>query len=163
MGAYDGALRRLIKAIKQSGQREAGREISALACHFLLRSMHLAAKPKLYAIAPSVLGQRYRGFSLPDLIAHELLSKTEWDLIDSRLAAQFGHLRSSSKGLGLQERFARKQLMAKPAGSGEDLGSILIIDDVITTGATMAYAVKIARGLGFSKVTCFALAMAAAS
>lgn len=91
------------------------------------------------------------------------MSKTGWDLIDSRLAAQFGYLKSSSKGLGLQERLARKQLMSKPVASGEDLGSILIIDDVITTGATMAYAVNIASGLGFSKVSCFALAMTAAS
>jgi predicted amidophosphoribosyltransferase len=95
------------------------------------------------------------------------LAHTGWEALPQELAGHFPDQRASSRGMSLEQRLARRRREALPTPSPAEApdsdaarGPLLVLDDVVTTGATLSSAVARASELGFHPVRCFALALA---
>lgn len=160
LGAYEGLLQECITAVKQRGHKAVGRELAQLAAGGVVASG--LGPAQVMSLRPSRAGQRYRGFSLPMMMEDEVLARTGWQPVPRELRAYFPEGQSSSRGLNLEQRLERQQGLSpsfpEPPEGGR--GMLWLLDDVVTTGATMSLAVAIARGLGYDPISCFALAVA---
>lgn len=165
MGCYDGVLRSVLMAVKSRGHRAAGRELARHGVErWLAQRDRLPAQARIHAVRASRAGQKLRGFSLPRMLADELHHQSGWPLLEASLADWFPLDSNRSRGLGVEERWTRRQARAVP----EELrrvcrGALVLVDDVVTTGATMTATVSVARELGFSPIVCLALATAPVS
>ena len=163
LGAYEGVLQACLTAVKQQGHKSLARELAQMAGESAARCWGGGPERVVYSVRPSRAGQRLRGFSLPWLMERAVLERTDWKALSEPLAASFPDRETSSQGLNLEERLARQQgapWQGRPA-EGTGRGALLILDDVVTTGATLAAAVNAARELGFDPISCLALAVAA--
>lgn len=162
MGCYDGALRGVLVAVKSRGHRAAGRELARHGVEqWLAQPDRLPVEARIHAVRASRAGEKLRGFSLPRMLAEELRRHTGWPLLEPSLASWFPTDSKRSRGLGLEERWARRQARAVPPELQRGCrGGLVLVDDVVTTGATMAATVNVARELGFRPIVCLALATA---
>lgn len=152
-GAYDGALRRLIHVFKFEGVRTLQRPLGDLLAQALPREAGFDA------IAPMPLHWRrrwQRGFNQSELLAREIARR--WrvpvrSLVRRRKAtAPQAGLTSAQRRRNVQGAFeARKRLRL-------DGMRILLIDDVLTTGATASACARALKRAGASHVTFLALA-----
>lgn len=162
MGCYEGALRSVIMAVKSQGHRAAGRELARLGVDsWMEHQLRFPNRPTICPIAASSSGQRLRGFSFPHMLATELHRRTSWPLLESSTARLFPSDTGRSRGLGLTDRWARR-LRRQPEETlpKSVRGPLVLIDDVVTTGATMTSTVTVAHQLGFEPIVGLALAVA---
>lgn len=152
-GAYDGVLRKLIHLFKFEGVRTLQRPLGGLLAQALPRELAFDA------IVPMPLHWRrrwQRGFNQSELLAREISRR--WHTPVRRLvrrkkatAPQAG-LTSAQRRKNMQGAFA-----AKPAEGLKGM-RILLIDDVLTTGATASACARALKRAGASQVTFLALA-----
>ncbi len=161
LGSYEGVLAEAIGAVKHKGHKALGRELARLAALAVGRRWGSNERHSVYPLRASRSGQRYRGFSLPGMMEEAVLETTGWSALDGETARRFPDSAVSSHGLNLEQRLER-QFPNRPFQTQEnrEAGPILLLDDVVTSGATMGAAVSRARELGFGPVRCFALALA---
>ena len=164
---YDGSVRRAIVAAKTGARpdvfRTAGRELADLAVtldNLAVTLDNLAVtlgnRPDRFALVTWVpasrRGRAERGFDQGRIMAGVLGKQLK---IPTRRVFSSG--RSSQLGLGRADRLAADGFRARGAVSG----SVLLIDDVITTGASMSSAANALRSAGAQSVTGVAVAWAA--
>jgi len=102
--------------------------------------------------APTTMQRRQkRGFDQSELIARHLGSRM--GMRHQRLLRRENC--GSQTGSGREERLARPSFVSRPRLHGK---SIWVIDDVMTTGATMRAAAEALVHVNASKVTCIAMA-----
>ena len=160
LGAYEGILQDCLTAVKQRGHKALGEELARLAAQ---RIAALGSSPaEVMGIRPSRSGHKFRGYSLPRMMEAELLAaRTDWRPVPDSVRAVFPEGQSNSKGMNLEQRLERQHgLSLNLAEGASDRGTLWILDDVVTTGATMSLTVSIARKLGFDPIFCFAVAVA---
>lgn len=161
LGRYDATMTSCLSAVKQQGRKALGGELAALAAAKVHALWGSGTPRTVYSVRPSRAGQRFRGFSLPQMMERAVLEATGWHALPPELWGRFPGQTSTSRGLGLAQRLARGGPSLRQAPSEvAHRGPLLILDDVVTTGATLAAAVETARALGFEPISCFALALA---
>ena len=162
LGSYEGVLQACLTAVKQQGHKALGIELAQLAALRVEERWGKGPANRVYSIRPSRSGQRYRGFSLPLMIEQAVLARTGWPALEESLIGHFPDSKTSSQGLNLEQRLERQHRPLAPPSAqlGQGKGPLLILDDVVTTGATLGAAVITARELGFEPVNCCALAVA---
>jgi len=152
-GAYEGVLRKLIHVFKFEGVRTLQRPLGAMLAQALPRESGFDA------IVPMPLHWRrrwQRGFNQAELLAREIARK--WNVPVSALVRR---RRATTPQAGLTSAQRRKNMQgAFEAKRGMSVKGmrILLIDDVLTTGATASACARTLKRAGAAQVTFLALA-----
>ncbi len=149
---YDARARQLIAAWKERGRRDLAHVLSDVVAEVI-------ARPDVETIT-FVPGDRERGRERGHLPSERLAEglAARWELPVARLLARPGHARRQA-GLPRKERGANVRGAFMPRG--EAPRSVLLVDDVYTTGATVsACATELRRsGARHVEVVCLARAV----
>jgi ComF family protein len=155
-GPYEGPLRRAIHLLKYEGITPLARPLG--------ERLALAANPfaGYDAIVPAPLhwGRRWnRGFNQADLLAREVSRRTGIP-VDRRLL----RTRPTPPQAGLSAAERRRNLQGAFAAAGEKAAikgkNLIVIDDVMTTGATLEACARVLKRAGAAEVAALALARA---
>jgi ComF family protein len=151
---FCGPVAALIRALKFDGRRSAATELALMALPALLPI--LRAHPDAIVPVPlSGLRRRERGFNQSELIARALA-----EVLGLPVMQPLRRTRHTPPQAGL----SRRQRLTNPAGAFRASASecadrrLLLLDDVVTTGATLSAAARALLEAGASDVLCFAVA-----
>lgn len=153
--AYTGITRHLMHGFKIGGDNRSVSILKASACKWLKANMSLLSEAECIVPVPShqKIWNRQRGAS--SVIANWIASETKLPV---------KHVLRRSRGMKKQTSLSRYDRISNPKGQWKLFKAskikgkkILIVDDVITTGATMAYCSQTLRESGAGKTLCFAL------
>jgi ComF family protein len=148
------ATRALVLALKFHNARPAGRELGKLVYEYL-SSLDFCFEKEQAAIVPIPLGfwrQRQRGFNQAEIIAAEIAARSGVPLrTDMLCRARETTPQSQARGLAARSVNLRGAFGADPAKL-VGLRTIYLVDDVRTSGATLAAAVEALRAAGHARV-----------
>jgi predicted amidophosphoribosyltransferase len=148
--AFDGVPARVLRAVKEDGRTGLARHLAPALAEGVRRASSGGAV-MVVPIPTSAAAFRRRGYRVPDLIARRAhlevipLLRVARRTVDQRGLGRDGR-RSNVAGA-----FAVRG--APPSGHG-----VVIVDDVVTTGATLAEAARALRTAGIDVVGCAAVA-----
>lgn len=150
-GERDAALARIIDAFKFERCRSAYRDMAVVLADILPvlpRDIVIASIPTVRAHV------RERGYDHAELVAKEVARRCR------RPYVRLLHRQTTTmqRGVGRKERFAQAE-QAFGVRSSIVPDTILLIDDVITTGATLHFAAKALRDAGAKTIFVAALAI----
>lgn len=150
---YEGAAKKLINVYKFSGQRAAAKSLATLTSQTLYDFVSEDELAKLnYLIVPIPTAssrRRQRGFDHVELLAKQIVRRTGLERIDA-----LGRL-GQSRQLGARRHIRLKQAEGKYYVRLPYLikdRNILLVDDVVTTGATLRAATKALRQAGAKRI-----------
>lgn len=159
--AHRDAAQRILRRLKYgSGRRLAG----------LLAELTLPALNRLLAVTgPAVLvpvplhrsRQRDRGYNQAELLAHELARRTGlrvWPALVRHRATQRQHSLDRATRLRNLSQAMALSAARPPAGQQDALPTVVLVDDILTTGATLEACAVILRAAGAPAVYGFAVA-----
>lgn len=146
LAPYDGAIGQAVKHAKahaDSGLAQAVAELFAIR----LAPVVVAGAFDLIVPAPSTLWSRFsRGFSLAAVMAHELALRTQVPVVHTL------RRRSGRRQVGLDRAARRANLAGRMRADTAITGRVLLLDDVLTTGATADAGVRELLGSGATEV-----------
>ncbi|MBC7093766.1 ComF family protein [Candidatus Bipolaricaulota bacterium] len=158
LGPYEGGLRVLVQALKYEGERALARPLGRLLARLISgqSSSAISAVRCVTCVPPDPARLRARGYHAAELIARETARALGLPfrslLVKVRASPpQVGRPREE-RGRAMRDLFRARRL-----GHGE---GVLLVDDVITTGATVAEAVRALLIAGFGDVGVLACAQA---
>jgi ComF family protein len=152
--AYEGAPRELVRGLKFRGAIALADAMAALIAanapeEVLPRADRTAASvaPALVPVPLHPARRRRRGFNQAAILAEALARRTGLAVADCL---------TRSGGAGTQVGRARAARLAAPPGTIQAKGPIppraVLVDDVVTTGATLAACARALRGVGAEEV-----------
>ena len=147
---YDVAVRALVSAWKERGLRG----LAALAAAVVHEVVPAPTARVITFVPPDGDRSLRRGHHPPARLAREL--GVRWELPVEPLLARTGPLRPQ-RGLGRDER---RRNVRRAFRARETRGSVLLVDDVYTTGATVAAAASALRRVGATRVDVVTFARA---
>lgn len=149
---YEGDTRRLIAAIKFDGRRD----VITIVGRILARLVDWDADVVTWA-PTSTHRRRQRGFDQAELIAREVATELGLRCVPSlRRCGAPGH----QTGRNRHDRLLGAEfIFAGDPGSAERLGSVMVIDDIRTTGATLCAAGDALLAAGVGTVSALTLAV----
>ncbi len=153
VGRYAGALRRAILAFKR-GRRDVG---TALADLLDERVGALPARTILVPVPTTVRRRAERGFDQSVVLAAALAVRRDCTMLDVLAKRAGGAQRGRSRLARLRAngRFVCRAEVLPISGS-----SVVLVDDVVTTGATLADCARALRANGATVETALVLAYA---
>jgi ComF family protein len=144
---HGGEIRDAILQLKYEGKKQLSRSLAEMAAKEL-RQFDVC---NVVTWAPTTPPRRQeRGFDQSELIARHLASRI--GVHHQRLLRRENNGRQT--GSGREERLARPSFVSRPQLQGK---YVWVIDDVMTTGATMRAAAEALVRVNASHVTCIAL------
>jgi len=146
---YNGNFRKAILAGKQAGRVDVIKQLAKLFGHFLLANLDLKGTEVTWVPA-SKFAKRRRGFDQGKVIASSVVKGS--DMRMARYLVRESHVSQTGKG-----RFHRL-LGPKFRVIGEPPKTLLIVDDVVTTGASINAAANVFRKAGCTKIYAASLA-----
>lgn len=147
---YDGAARRLLYALKFARAKMAARTIALL----LDEAIPYIPEDMVITYIPTATRRvRIRGYDQTKLIAQELARLR--GLRCKRLLIRHGQTRQVGATRAIR---ARQALQNYSAVKTEGTTSVLLVDDILTTGATLESAAKILKNAGIRHVYSAAFA-----
>jgi predicted amidophosphoribosyltransferase len=149
---FDGTAARVIRSLKQEGRTGLAAALApALSAAVESAVGAAAAEPTVAVPIPtSRTAYRRRGYRVPDLVARTAGLRVGRLLVSARRTAD-------QRGLGRGER--RRNVAGSFAVRGLRPGvRVVVVDDVVTTGATLAEAVRALRAAGAEVVGCATIA-----
>ncbi len=163
LGVYDGSLRVALQALKYLGRRPVAPLLGGAAAQAMLWAAwpSCATDPtaplKVVPLPCHPSRSRERGLDHADLLAAAVAARLGWPLVAARLSRK----RATRRQVGLSPEERRANLRAAFTSlpwSGEDL---LLVDDVLTTGASADAAARALKEAGAGRVHVLAMARAA--
>lgn len=159
---FDGPVGRIVRAYKDGGERRLAAEIARIMLGAAVRAQReapgryggLLVRADAVVFVPATASAfRRRGFDHMELIARHLSGRSDIPLLDALV----------KHGLSDQRELGRADRLAEALGAYEVVlpvrgKRILLIDDVITTGATMSAAASALKAAGASRVDGLAFA-----
>ncbi|MFT4260630.1 ComF family protein [Microbacterium sp.] len=148
---FDGVAARCLRRLKGEGDTLLARPLGAALASVLLPALGDRVHP--VPIPTSRSAFRRRGYRVPDLLVSRAGAEP-W-----RLLRHHGR-HTDQRGLGVRERVenARGSMRVRARGRG---ARVLLVDDVVTTGATFDEAARALSANGFEVVGAVALAATA--
>jgi len=145
IGAYDGALRAVIHALKYDGRRSLAKPIAAL---MRQRGADLLAGAAC-AVPVPLHGsrRRRRGFNQADDLARHLGLPLVRALVRTRATKTQTELPAAQRHRNVRDGFA-----ATPAAAALAGGCVVLVDDVSTTGATLEACARALKAAGVAEV-----------
>ncbi len=159
LGTYDGPYGNLIKAFKYSPKPGLGKLLGEMLANKLKEFKHLK---NIDAICPVPLHYRKqvrRGFNQSEVIARQLAESLQLEYLPGQLI-QVRQNRDQI-GLTIAERFANVHDIYEVSRDFDLAGkSVLLVDDVTTSGATLHAAARALRDGGVNSVAAATIAVA---
>lgn len=141
---------RVVRALKEDGRTGLARALApALAAAAASASSAAAGDALLVPVPTSRAAYRRRGYRVAELVAARA------GLRVSRLVTQ---TRRTADQRGLDRDARRRNVAGSMVARGVDGRRVLVLDDIVTTGATLAEAVRALRAGGAEVVGCLAIA-----
>lgn len=149
---FEAVAARCIRRMKDSGETMAARPLGAVLGDVLRAELgaQTRSRPLVAPIPTSRHSFRARGYRVPELLLRRAGEQSERLLSVSRRSAD-------QRGLDADQRIAnvRASMRARRQGSGQ---AVMLVDDVMTTGATFDEGARALRAAGFHVVAGVALA-----
>jgi len=140
---YTGAVRSLVHGWKERGLRRA----AVLAAELIVTRLEAPAVDVLTAVPSDVERHLRRGHHPAERLARELSGR--WDIPAARLLTR---TRASARQTGLRLAERRRNVRNAFAACGAVSSTVLLVDDVYTTGATVSAAAGALRAGGAKTV-----------
>lgn len=164
VAVFDGPPARIVRAYKDGGERRLAAEIAEL----MLEAARAAERdaPTRYGglitqadavtfVPVTASAYRRRGFDHMELIARAFSERAGVPYLDA--LAKYGH--ADQRELSRRERLTKAQDAYTVVTPAQVMGArLLLLDDVITTGATLNAAVRALRRAGAARVDALAFA-----
>lgn len=149
---YEGVIKKLILELKYHGVKDIGKTLAKM-IHYAL---YLPTVDVMTAVPLHPQRERERGFNQAHQIAQALgeIKHIPVEILLQRTR----HLSPQAKIKNKQERLSRLKNSFEPVKSQFSYESVLIIDDVTTTGATLNECAKALKQAGVKKVYGLAIA-----
>jgi len=158
-GIYDGLLKDCITQFKFGGMPDLGKELAVMAADALQSRLTLAAYDLIIPVPLYKARRREREFNQAEIIAGVLGGSLGLEidtglLIRTRSTSQQAKLAQPRRWENVKDAFA---IIRESDLSGK---RILLVDDIVTTGATVFEACRPLKAAGASKIEIFSLAYA---
>lgn len=149
---YEGVIKKAILAVKFKYSTEVGKELSALYVGQLLKVGSLVKKGILVPIPIYWHRENVRGFNQSEEIGKLVAREMGWGFVPDLLVKNKST--ASQVELSVKERKENLQgvFSLSPNISISECPSIVLFDDVFTTGSTLKEAAKVLRHAGVEKV-----------
>jgi predicted amidophosphoribosyltransferase len=162
---YAGTTRAILTAWKERGRRD----VSVYLAHALVRAVHEAAmaartrgaadvqRLSVVPIPASSAAHRRRGEDAWGRVVHQALQMAD-PRVGLTLARSLRLTRQPRDQAGLTARERRANLAEALACDAPPEGPVILVDDIVTTGATLAEAARALRVAGVGEVRAAAIA-----
>jgi competence protein ComFC len=160
LARYRGPVRPLVRQLKYGGATVVAQLVSPLV-HYYKQHETLTLPPGIITGVPlHTHAYKRRGFNQADVIAQELGQATQYPVVTpilqrARDTATQTKLSKEERQRNLHNAFTLHPSVAKSELKGV---TIILVDDVITTGATLREAAKVLKRAGVARVYGFTLA-----
>jgi ComF family protein len=159
--AHRDAAQRILRRLKYGGGRRLAGPLAEMALPALRRLLAVTGPATLVPVPLHRSRQRDRGYNQAELLATELARRAKvsvWPALVRRRATQRQHgLDRATRVRNLRQAMA---LSAVPPPEGIPGGgrTVVLVDDILTTGATLEACADILRAAGVQAVYGFAVA-----
>jgi ComF family protein len=150
---YEGISKELVARLKFTGAQSAARPMATC----LLPDIDTRGNPLIVPVPTATSRVRGRGYDQAKLLARELSRRTGLPYLDCLLRSGQTHQVGSSREQRLRQLRGAFRLRAAQKVYGR---RILLIDDVLTTGATLEAASKLLKACGTGQVEAMVFARA---
>jgi len=150
---YEGVPASALRALKQRGRTDLARALSPAMRGALAAALHDLDRAVLVPVPTSRSGFRRRGFRVPDLLIRRAGARS------SRLLRPAAPAASDQRALGAEDRRGNVAGTMRASRRAEPRDApVVLVDDVLTTGATAAEGVRVLEQAGFRVVAIAVLA-----
>jgi len=159
--AHRDASQRILRRLKYGGGRRLAGPLAELALPALQRLLAVTGPAILVSVPLHHERQRDRGYNQAELLATELARRaglTVWPALVRRRATQRQHGLDRATRLRNLSRAMALSTVRRPRGLEGGALAVVLVDDILTTGATLEACAAILRSAGVSAVYGFAVA-----
>jgi len=146
---YKGSARDGAIALK-GGHPYFSKGIAYLLADKILTSRHFTKFDFITYVPQSPRSRRIRGYNQSELIAKELSKLLNVECVATLIRTNDGEQQHTLNAARRRENVKKCYFPKEMKGSG----TILLVDDIYTTGATANYCSKLLLGMGYEKVYC---------
>lgn len=149
-GRYDGVLRDLVHLFKYAGVRTLAPRFGEFLAHLVAENPEYGSSDVIVPVPLHPDRQRVRGYNQAALLARELARRTSLPLDQE----SFVRVKATSPQAGLTAHQRRENVRAAFAVRGDSLSErrVILVDDVLTTGATVNACAHALRRAGAAEV-----------
>ncbi len=153
--AYQGPMRRALAALKYTGASRIAPMLARVAAPTLREMLTLSGPARLVPVPLHVERRRARGYNQAELVARHLARLVGVTVVESlerpRPTTKQHRLNRTARLQNLRGAFAMRPKVAVPE-------TVILVDDIITTTATLEACASVLREAGCQAVYGFALA-----